>query len=152
MVETRARTVHHGGFVSRRVPFLKAWQEDIVKPVSPTFDICDVDGEVTGQMELEENGETKKKIVGSYDGGRDVGRKEKEGDDRDLGRLVDPRKPTKEELEEHELCYVPYRSWCPVCGRAKGKELDHRKAVHGLGDHRSTPLTICSLEISSVSS
>ena len=43
--------------------------------------------------------------------------------------MIDPRKPTKAEVEEHELVHVPYRNWCPVCVRAKGKELNHRKSI-----------------------
>ena len=27
----------------------------------------------------------------------------------------------------HNLTHLPYRSWCPHCVRAKGKDMDHRK-------------------------
>ena len=57
----------------------------------------------------------------------------KEGDKRDMRKLVDPRKPTEEEVSEHELTHLPYRNWCPVCVMAKGKELDHRRSVE---EHR----------------
>ena len=36
---------------------MKAWLADDVKPISPELEICDVDDSVTGQMELEENGD-----------------------------------------------------------------------------------------------
>ena len=43
-------------------------------------------------------------------------------------RLLDPRLPSKEEVKEHELSgHLPYRNWCPICVKAKGKDLDHRK-------------------------
>ena len=44
-------------------------------------------------------------------------------------RLIDPRLPTEEEVAYHELTHLPYRNWCPVCVKAKGKDLDHRGAV-----------------------
>ena len=38
-------------------------------------------------------------------------------------KLVDPKLPTKEEVESHELMgYVVYRNWCPVCVGCKGKQ------------------------------
>ena len=43
--------------------------------------------------------------------------------------MIDPRKPTQEEVDEHELTHLPYRNWCPICVRGKGKELDHRKSI-----------------------
>ena len=43
--------------------------------------------------------------------------------------LVDPRRPTEHEVEEHNLTHIPYRNWCPICVRAKGKDLDHRKSI-----------------------
>ena len=43
--------------------------------------------------------------------------------------MIDPRRPTEHEVEEHNLTHVPYRNWCPICVRAKGKDLDHRKSI-----------------------
>ena len=43
--------------------------------------------------------------------------------------MVDPRLPTEAEVAYHELTHLPYRNWCPICVRAKGKDLDHRGAV-----------------------
>ena len=64
-------------------------------------------------------------------GGQEVKRIGKEDDERTdaVKRLVDPRKPTKDEVDYHELFHLPYRNWCPLCVRAKGKELDHRKSL-----------------------
>ena len=33
-----------------------------------------------------------------------------------------PTQPTKQEMEEHALTHMPYRSWCPICVKAKGKQ------------------------------
>jgi len=44
-----------------------------------------------------------------------------------IRKLVDPLKPTKEEVDEHDLFHTPYRNWCPICVKAKGKALDHQK-------------------------
>ena len=46
-----------------------------------------------------------------------------------LKKLVDPKLPTESEWEQHCLMgHIPFRNWCPVCIRARGKESDHRQA------------------------
>ena len=64
-------------------------------------------------------------------GGEDVKRIGKEDEERrdEVRRIVDPRKPTQKEVDEHELYHLPFRNWCPSCVKAKGKELDHRKSL-----------------------
>ena len=43
-------------------------------------------------------------------------------------KLRDPRLPSDREVEEHYLMgHLPYRSWCGVCVRAKGKDLNHNR-------------------------
>ena len=37
----------------------------------------------------------------------------------------DPGAPTLEEREQHYATHLPYRSWCPVCVKAAGKEDGH---------------------------
>ena len=44
-------------------------------------------------------------------------------------RMLDPRLPSQEEVDRHNLTHLPYRNWCPICVKAKGKDMDHRKAV-----------------------
>ena len=39
-----------------------------------------------------------------------------------------PHQPTNEEIREHNVSHVPYRSWCPECVKGRGKE-DHHKRV-----------------------
>ena len=40
-------------------------------------------------------------------------------------KLLDPKLPTQEEIDEHCLTLLPYRNWCRHCVRAKGKAADH---------------------------
>ena len=42
-----------------------------------------------------------------------------------IKKMLDPRLPTPEEVEEHYRFHLPYRNWCPVCVRAKGRDMDH---------------------------
>ena len=44
-----------------------------------------------------------------------------------------PKKPSKEEVAEHELTHLPFRSWCAHCVRGKGKSADHRKVQEDRG-------------------
>ena len=43
-------------------------------------------------------------------------------------KAADPKLPTPEEVDTHNLTHLPYRSWCPHCVRGKGKTMDHRRA------------------------
>ena len=45
----------------------------------------------------------------------------------------DPGDPTAEEREDHCVTHIPYRSWCPVCVKAKGRESAH----HSIPGERS---------------
>ena len=43
-------------------------------------------------------------------------------------KLIDPKLPTQEEVEEHYLRgHFPYRNWCNICVKAKGREMSHQK-------------------------
>ena len=41
--------------------------------------------------------------------------------------LQAPHRVTKEEREAHELTHTPYRSWCPYCVRARGRNSPHTR-------------------------
>ena len=41
--------------------------------------------------------------------------------------IFEPMKPSPKEVADHERTHVPYRCWCNVCVRAKGKEAAHRR-------------------------
>ena len=37
---------------------------------------------------------------------------------------------TKQEREEHERTHIPYRSWCDIFVRARGRKCAHSRKVH----------------------
>ena len=53
---------------------------------------------------------------------------EEEAGSRAPVKVADPKLPSAEEVETHNLTHLPCRSWCPHCARGKGKTLDHRRA------------------------
>ena len=44
--------------------------------------------------------------------------------------VLDPKLPSAAEVREHQLTHLPYRSWCPVCVKGRGREADHRRRPH----------------------
>jgi hypothetical protein len=50
-----------------------------------------------------------------------------EKDDVVVKRVLDPQLPSQKEVDMHYVMgHLPFRSWCPVCVKAKGREMDHR--------------------------
>lgn len=51
----------------------------------------------------------------------------------EFGGYVEPRRhpgdPTEAEIAEHNMTHCPFRSWCPVCVEAQGKEDPHYRAT-----------------------
>ena len=45
-----------------------------------------------------------------------------------LVKAADPKLPTPEEVDTHNLIHLPYRSWCPHCVRGNGQNMDQRRA------------------------
>ena len=50
-----------------------------------------------------------------------------------------PARPSEEEVSNHMLCHLPFRSWCPHCVRGKAKGKPHMSAR---GRTRDIP-TVC---------
>ena len=46
-----------------------------------------------------------------------------------------PVKPSREEVETHNLTHLPYRNWCRHCVRGRGKEAAHAAGKGEIGDH-----------------
>ena len=43
-------------------------------------------------------------------------------------KLVDPKLPSEKEVEEHYVRgHFPYRNWCHICVKAKGRDMSHQK-------------------------
>ena len=78
------------------------------------------------ELKMEEDGVCEREVHGR---GEEALKVERETDDRDVKNIVDPRLPTKEEVNAHNMFHSPYRNWCPVCVKARGKESDHRKSL-----------------------
>ena len=51
----------------------------------------------------------------------------------------DPCDPTTKEREDHNATHIPFRSWCPISVKAKGRGEAHR---NGRGRERSCKATI----------
>ena len=49
-------------------------------------------------------------------------------------KLVDPKRPSRKEVDEHYLTHLPFRNWCPHCTRGKAKELNCKKSDEGAGE------------------
>ena len=39
-----------------------------------------------------------------------------------------PYTPTDTEIQNHNLTHLPYRNWCPICVKSKGKATPHKLA------------------------
>ena len=61
--------------------------------------------------------------------GDEVERMKAQDESGQIRKMLDPRLPTQKEVDEHGLNHLPYRNWCPVCIRAKGKDMDHTSVV-----------------------
>ena len=78
------------------------------------------------EMEIEIEAEEDSQV---FRGGDTEKKKDVAKDERVLVKIGDPRLPSEAEVEEHYKAHLPYRDWCPHCVRARGKDLDHRRAV-----------------------
>ena len=52
--------------------------------------------------------------------------------------LRDPEQPSREELDQHNICHLPYRAWCRHCVAGRGKAAQHRQ----IQDHDKALVTI----------
>ena len=47
-----------------------------------------------------------------------------------------PRLPSRQEVQEHELTHIPYRSWCAHCVRGAGRSDEHRRRARQSEEER----------------
>ncbi len=52
---------------------------------------------------------------------------EAESGARKVKRVLDSKLPSHEEVREHRLTRLPYRSWCHHYVRGRGKEMNHER-------------------------
>ena len=94
-------------------------------PVSPSW-VADVETErgcsaVDEEVTEEATEEVEEKEIKVEE------REEEEGKEaRRPNTLRDPGAPTPREIEEHNVCHIPYRSWCPSCVSGKARDKPHR--------------------------
>ena len=62
-------------------------------------------------------------------GGREESDEWDESGNRKFVRKHDPRQPSQQEKEEHEMTHLPFRSWCRHCIMGRGREEDCRKTM-----------------------
>ena len=46
---------------------------------------------------------------------------------RNVLKMMNPRRPSQDEVDEHEITHIPFRSWCRHCVLGRGKEAPHKK-------------------------
>ena len=94
------------------------WGSEVSEDVG---DLSDDDGE---------NPEEEIDVGDQFEGEEPVGsdqadRGQLDREDEFIRRLVDPKLPTPEDVKIHELKgHIEFRNWCPICIRARGKDLD----------------------------
>ena len=62
-------------------------------------------------------------------GGREESDEWEEFGNRKVVRKHDPRQPSQQEKEEHEMTHLPFRSWCRHCIMERGRDEDCRKSM-----------------------
>ena len=80
------------------------------------------DEEVDSSMDKEKGREARGE-------GEEVRKVRAEKDERVMKEMADPRRPSEKEVEKHRRHHVPYRNWCEICVKAKGRDWDHRREV-----------------------
>ena len=60
--------------------------------------------------------------------------------------LPQPRLPTRQEVQEHELTHVPYRSWCVHCVRGAGRSDAHRRGTRQDEEEREQHMTTWNID------
>ena len=60
--------------------------------------------------------------------GREPQVEDETNEDRKPRRMADPMRPTRREIEEHEITHIPYRNWCWACVQGRGKATPHRRS------------------------
>ena len=49
------------------------------------------------------------------------------GDCRAMKKMINPRLPSREDVEIHEMTHLPFRNWCPHCIKGRGIEASHKR-------------------------
>ena len=60
-------------------------------------------------------------------------------------KIADPRMPSQDEVDQHNLTHLPYRSWCVHCVRGRGEATPHRRAERDEGAVPEVHMDYCFL-------
>ena len=60
--------------------------------------------------------------------------------------LPQPRLSSRQEVQEHELTHIPYRSWCVQCVRGAGRSDAHRRRARQGEEEREQHITTWSID------
>ena len=55
------------------------------------------------------------------------------GDVRTMKKMIDPKMPSRDEVQQHELTHLPFRNWCRHCVKGRGIEAGHFRATRDVG-------------------
>ncbi len=64
--------------------------------------------------------------------------------------LKAPVKPSAEEISKHNATHLPYRNWCPICVRAKGREDAHYRGANIPDDDDKDGVPVVSMDYNTV--
>ena len=95
------------------------WMNRWMKPFVPEEEEMG-NGEGGGE---EREGDEEETVEDSEEGETEEARKPK------AARV--PTRPSQEEVDEHMITHLPFRSWCPHCIRGKSKGKPHKKPNQG---------------------
>ena len=88
-------------------------------------------------MPNEVDGDSGDEVEGGLPEGVSGERFKAEEEDEFVRKVLDPKLPSEEEVERHFVSgHIPYRNWCPVCIKSKGKDEGH---VRDAGNARGLP-------------
>ncbi len=104
-------------------------------------------GAVVGQETMEEMGDTpgadsstnKHDIMDKNKGLEDKHYNSDGNETPNIKVATNPSAPTQEEVEQHCIVHLPYRTWCPHCVRGKGRDDAHNTTYN---EHRVPTLSI----------
>ena len=102
--------------------FLKAGPRQMPQPKSISLlEVKNLGDEIVVDSDADEEGEVE-------EAGDQVERLALEKEGAGVRRLVDPKLPSEKEVEEHYVRgHFPYRNWCHICVRAKGRDMSHQR-------------------------
>ena len=90
--------------------------------VSPRIQECSYDEVMANEVDTDDEGMQDELSGGVCE------RVALEREDAVVKKMLDPKLPNQDEVDRHCIMgHLPFRSWCPICVKAKGRDLDHKQ-------------------------